>query len=366
MADIPWWLPEFGERERSLVQEVFDSNFINDGALTTELERRVAERLGARFCVATTSGTTALFLSLAAKGIGHGDEVIVPDVTFIASANAVTMAGATTVAVDVDPEQLTIDPEKVRAAITSRTRAIMPVHISGRSAPMPEILDIASNHGLAVIEDAAEALGSKCHGKFLGTHGDTGCFSLSPNKTISTGQGGLIVTDDESLHGRLRELKDQGRPVRGTGGADEHVSVGYNFKLTNLQAAVGVGQLERLDQRTEVMARNAKSYIDKLGNHPRLAFPGFDFAAGEVPQWVDVLCDDREPLLEHLKQRGIDCRRFWYPLHQQPPYRDDDEKFPVATAQVPKAFWLPSSFNLTDDQANFVCESIQEFLGATV
>lgn len=364
MADIPWWLPEFGTRERSLVQEVFDSNFVNDGAVTTEFEQRMAERLGCPYAVATTSGTTALFLALAGLDVGAGDEVIVPDVTFVASANAVTLTGATPVIVDVDPATLAIDPPAVRRALTPQTRAIMPVHISGRAAPMPEILEIAREHDLVVVEDAAEALHSKRFGSFLGTQGDAGCFSLSPNKTISSGQGGIVVTANEALHRRLRELKDQGRPVRGTGGADEHVSVGFNFKLTNLQAAVALGQLERLDDRIAAMTNNARIYLERLGGHPRLTFPGFDLDNGEVPQWVDVLCDDREALLDHLEQNSIDCRRFWHPLHRQAPYQASDGDFPVATAQVPKAFWLPSGFNLTEDQVRFVCDSIQDFLGA--
>ena len=172
---------------------------------------------------------------------GVGDEVIVPDVTFIATANAVTLTGASPVLVDIDPRTLTLDPQRTERAITTRTKAIVPVHVSGRAADLGAIMDIAQRHGLLVVEDAAEAFLSKHDGKCLGTFGIAGCFSLSPNKTVTTGQGGLVVTDDDRLHVRLRELKDQGRPVRGTGGDDAHDSVGFNFKFTNLQAAIGLG-----------------------------------------------------------------------------------------------------------------------------
>src|SRR5262249_5911444 len=158
----------------------------------------------------------------AAAGVGHGDEVLVPDVTFIATANAVTLAGAKPVFVDVDPATLTLCPDAARSAITPRPRAIMPVHLSRRSAPMPALPALAREHGLSVVEDAAEGWLSRAHGKYLGTHGEFGCLSLSPNKTITTGQGGVVLTDSDDLVGRLRSLKDQGRPVRGTGGNDLH------------------------------------------------------------------------------------------------------------------------------------------------
>jgi perosamine synthetase len=251
---IPWWRPETGTEERDMVLGVLDSNYLNDGDVTTEFERRMAAALGARYGVAVTSGTAAIFLSLAAVGVRHGDEVVVPDVTFIATANAVTLTGATPVFVDIDPATLGMDPAAFERAITPRIKAVVPVHVSGRASAIERILDVANAHNIVVVEDAAEALRSRHQGRCLGTFGRAGCFSFSPNKTITTGQGGLIVTDDEALTVRLRELKDQGRPMRGTGGNDVHDSIGFNFKLTNLQAAVGMAQLARLDARIERLA----------------------------------------------------------------------------------------------------------------
>ena len=190
--------------------------------------------------------------------------MIVPDVTFIATANAVRMTGAQPVFLDIDPKTLNMDPEKITSVITDKTKAIIPVHVSGRAADMQAILKIADQHGLTVIEDAAEAFLSMHEGRYLGTLGRAGCLSFSPNKIITTGQGGAVLTDDDELFGRLRELKDQGRPVRGTGGDDVHYSVGYNFKFTNLQAAVGLGQLENLEQRVEKLRGIYHQYRDEL------------------------------------------------------------------------------------------------------
>ena len=358
---ISWWQPEVGAEEREAVLRVLASNYLNDGDVTAEFERSMAATLGARNAVAVTSGTAALFLSLAAIGVGRGDEVIVPDLTFIATANAVTLAGATPVLVDVDEETLTIDADAAADAVTSRTRAIVPVHVSGRAASMDRITAIAAARGIAVVEDAAEALLSRHNGRCLGTFGRTGCFSFSPNKTITTGQGGLVVTDDESLLVRLRELKDQGRPVRGTGGNDVHATVGFNFKLTNLQAAVGVAQLGRLQGRVDRLKRIARAYRSGLAGVEQVRLLPFDLDHGETPQWVDALVDDRDRLVEYLEQHAIHCRPFWFPIHTQQPYRASDDRFRVATRVGPRALWLPSALWLNDEDVQMVCEHIRAF-----
>lgn len=358
---IPWWQPETGAEERDRVLEVLASNYLNDGDVTTEFERRMASALGARFGVATTSGTGAIFLALAAVGVGRDAEVIVPDITFIATANAVTLAGATPVFVDVSPDTLTIDPSAFERAITPRTRAVVPVHVSGRAAAIERILEIASARGIAVVEDAAEALRSRHHGRCLGTFGRAGCFSFSPNKTITTGQGGLVVTDDDALAVRLRELKDQGRPVRGTGGNDIHASIGFNFKLTNLQSAVGVAQAERLDRRVARLADVYRRYRRGLEGVDGIQLLPFDVDGGETPQWVDALADDRDRLVAELERQDIHCRPFWYPIHTQQPYYDSDHRFPHAVAASARAVWLPSALSLTDDDIAVVCDRIRAF-----
>jgi len=233
--------------------------------------------------------------------------------------------------------------------------------VSGRAAQIERIIEIAGARGIAVIEDAAEALRSKHAGRCLGTFGRAGCFSFSPNKTITTGQGGLIVTDDERFVVRLRELKDQGRPVRGTGGNDVHASIGFNFKLTNLQSAVGIAQLARLEGRVARLAELCREYRRGLAGVDQVRLLPFDLEGGETPQWVDALAEDRDRLVAHLKQRDIDCRPFWFPIHTQQPYRRPDREFPNAMRVSPRALWLPSALSLSDDDVRTVCRRIREF-----
>jgi perosamine synthetase len=359
---LEFWTPEFSAEEKALVAAVIDSGYLNDGEVTTKFEKQVAELLGCKHVVATTSGTAAIFLALVAAGVGAGDEVIVPDVTFIATANAVTMTGAKPVLVDIDPQKLTLDPQCTENAITAHTKAIVPVHISGRSADLGAMMEIAVRHDLMVIEDAAEAFISKHNKKCLGTFGVAGCFSLSPNKTVTTGQGGLIATDDDRLHARLRELKDQGRPVRGTGGDDTHASIGYNFKFTNMQAAVGLGQLKDLQRRLARMRSIYQGYEAGLRGVKGISVLPFCIEGGEVPQWTDVLVERRDALYDHLAARGIFGRRFWHPLHTQKPYQMPSDRFPRSTKQIPHAMWLPSAFTLSDADVATVCDVIREFL----
>jgi len=348
--------------EIELVREVIESNYLNDGDVTERFERAVAHRVGSKHAVAVTSGTTAIPLALIAAGVRAGDEVVVPDMTFIATANAVRLAGAMPVLADVDERTLNLDPASFERAITPRTRAVVPVHVSGRAADMAAIVSIAREHGIAVVEDAAEAFISRVDGRSLGTFGVAGCLSFSPNKSITTGQGGIVLTDDDDLAGRLRSLKDQGRPVRGTGGDDVHPTVGFNFKFTNLQAAIGLAQLRVLDERLERQRRIYAIYAKQLAGVPGIRLPGFDLSRGETPLWTDAVVERRDDLDRWLSERAMGCRRFWFPIHTQAPYRRDDADFPVATRVAPKALWLPSAFTISDDDVTSVCESIVSFL----
>jgi perosamine synthetase len=358
---IPWWEPQVGVEEYELLKQVLDSNYLNDGSVTRRFEALIAARTGAEHAVAVTSGTAALYLSLLAVGVGAGDEVVVPDLTFIATANAARATGATVVLADVDPRTLCLDPVAFEHAITSRTKAVMPVHVSGRGAALTEILRIAEASGIAVIEDAAEAFVSKRGGKALGTFGIAGCLSFSPNKSITTGQGGAVLTNDGALHTRLRELKDQGRASTGTGGDDLHPVFGLNFKLTNLQSAVGVAQLARLDQRLDRQREIHAVYRSALDGVAGVTLPGFDLAGGECPLWTDAVLERRNELDAYLLERGIECRRFWHPVHRQPPYRADDDAFPNSTRLAAMAAWLPSAFTLTDGDLAAVSSAIRSF-----
>ena len=365
MADrIPWWEPRIGEAEKALVLEVLGSNYVNDGEMTTRFENRVRELLGCRHAIGVSNCTSALFLALKALDIGAGDQVIVPDATFIATANAVAMTDATAVLVDVDADSLTMSPAAFEATITPHTRAVIPVHVSGRAADLAAILAIAEAHAIAVVEDAAEAFMSRHDGKALGTIGRMGCLSFSPMKLITTGQGGMVVTDDDELHVRLRQLKDQGRPVRGTGGDDHHPKVGYNFKLTNIQAAVGLGQLETIDARMDHVRHVRRLYERHLAGQNGITLLPAPMDRGALPLWVDAIVEGRDGLAGYLQARAIDCRAYWHPIHTQPCYKAGDAGFPNATRLLPRAVWLPSAFGMSDDQVRLVCGHIGDFLAS--
>ena len=330
------------------------------GPIVKQFQSLFAKYFKKKYAFATNSGTAALHMAVSVLNLKHDDEVIVPDMTFIATANAVDMAGATPILVDVK-EDLTISPKAIKKAITKKTKAIIPVHVTGRAADMETIMTIAREHNLIVIEDAAEALLSKHKGKYLGTWGDAGCFSFSPNKTITTGQGGIAVTNDDNIATNLRMLKDQGRPTRGSGGNDIHHIRGYNFKFTNLQAAVGLGQLHYLEARVKRMREIYKWYTEGLKNVSEIKLYPCDLKNGAVPQWTDIQTERRDELEKYLKDNNIDSRKYWHPIHTQAPYKQNDENFPNSTRLSGKSLWLSSAFTLTQEDINMVCEKIKEF-----
>ena len=357
---IDWWKPQIGKEEHRLIKKVLDNNFPNQGELTAQFEKKISKLLNCKHAVAVTSGTAAIFLALKAFNIGFGDEVIVPDITFIATANAVEMCGAKPVLVDIDSKTMNLSTNAFAKAITKKTKAVVPVHVSGRAADITAIMEIAKKNDLYVVEDAAESFMSKHKGKYLGTFGETGCFSFSPHKTITTGQGGIVTTNDDEVHLRLRELKDQGRRERGTGGDDMHNVIGYNFKFTDLQAAVGLGQLTYLKSRIENMKKRHKLYAENLRGLKGISL--FKFSEEEVPQWTDAIVEQRDKLNKYLARNGIICRRYWFPIHSQVPYKLPDTNFTNSTRMSPKSIWLSSSFTMSDSDVEFVCNHIRKFL----
>jgi perosamine synthetase len=356
-APIAWFGPHLTGRELERLREVLDRQYVNDGPLAREFERRIATLVGTRHAVAVTSGTAAIALALMAAGIGRGCEVLVPDLTFAATANAVRLAGAEVKLIDVEPVRFGIDPDAVEAAIGPRTRALVTVDVNGRGADYARLEPICRNAGLVLICDAAEGLGSRHDGRMLGSFGLAGCFSFSANKTVTAGQGGMITTNDDALHDRLRELKDQGRRHGGTGGDDLHPVLGFNFKFTDLQAAVALAQLEDIEQRLAAAQRRDRAYAARLANQPGLSLPPFD-APGEVRQWTDVLVDDRAAVAAALDAEKIGHRAFWLPLHRQAPYAADPAQFPNSTHISRRGLWLPSRLDLDEAQIDRVSEAI--------
>jgi perosamine synthetase len=356
---IPWFGPEIGKEEEGRVLDVLRSNYLNDGQISRLFETKISGLLGVKHCVSVTSGTAALALALMGVGIGPQDEVIVPDLTFIATANAVRLAGAKVRLVDIEPQRFTIDIDKVACAIGPHTRAIIPVDVNGRGPDYNALESLAKNKGLFLICDATEGLCSKWKGRYLGTFGDAGCFSFSPNKTITTGQGGMIATNNTKLYYRLLELKDQGRRFQGTGGDDLHPVLGFNFKFTNLQAAVGLGQLKKLPQRLNKSKLRDKWYREYLGNSCDIQFPAvLTDNDGEITQWTDILVKDRGKLESVLKSANIGYRAFWHPLHTQIPYADKDGDFLNSISVSRRGLWLPSFFNITKAQIKHISKVI--------
>jgi perosamine synthetase len=359
---IPWFLPKTGAREKELAIKVIQGNYLNDGSYTRLFEKKIAELIGAKYCVGVTSGTAALALALMGMGVGPGDEVIVPDLTFIATANAARLTGARVKLVDIQPNRFTIDINAVAKNIGPRTKAIVPVDVNGRAANYELLEPLAKEKGLSLICDATEGLGSKYKGRYLGVFGDAGCFSFSANKTVTTGQGGMIATNNSKLYNRLLELKDQGRRFQGTGGNDLHPVMGYNFKLTNIQAAIGIAQLENLPKRLFQAKQRDKWYQEMLFGCPGVVLPSIENEDGEVSQWADILVYNRKKIESVLAKFNIGCRPFWYPLHTQKPYLVSGSKFSNSSDISSRGLWLPSVFDLTKKQAEFVCGVIRSFL----
>ncbi|MCB1114875.1 MAG: DegT/DnrJ/EryC1/StrS family aminotransferase [Chlamydiia bacterium] len=359
-TEIPWFYPKVGIEEEKEVLEVLRSNYINDGQVTEALETQISEFLEVDYCVALTSGTVALSLSLMALGIGHGDEVIVPDFTFIATANAVRMTGAEVRLVDVEPLRFTIDPDRVEKAINPKTKGVIAVDVNGRSPDYDSLERLCKNYGIALVCDSAEAFGSKYKQRYLGTFGDAGCFSLSANKTMTSGQGGLFVTHRKDLYEKVKILKDQGRTHRGSGGDDLHPFLGYNFKYTNLQAAIAKAQLKKVPSRLEHFKNRDLWYQKRLQDASNITFP--QTFEGEVLQWTDILCENRSQIEEILKSCGAGYRNFWFPLHRQAPYKQPDSGFENSLQISAKGLWLPSSFDLLEVDVESVCTFIKQGL----
>jgi perosamine synthetase len=349
--------------ELDLLKHVLYSGFVNDGPVTQRFEAEIARIAGTRFAVAVTSGTTAISCALMAAGVGPGDEVLVPALTFVATANAVRLAGAVPILVDIEPERFAIDPAAIEAAVTPRTRAVVTVDVNGRGAAYETIEPFCSRRGLLLVTDSAEGLGSSYRGRPLGSFGVAGCFSFSPNKFVTTGQGGVVTTNDERVCQRLLEIKDQGRPLRGTGGDDMHPGMGFNFKFTDLQAAIGLAQLRALGDRIEAARRRDALYQEYLGNLPGMRV-GQMQEEGEVRLWADALFDRRAVAESALAGADIGFRKFWHPINMQQSYRDQAGPFPMAEQVSRRGLWLPSHFAVTESEIERTCRVLRNAMAS--
>jgi perosamine synthetase len=367
---IPLSAPDITEQEIQAVTEVLRSTQLSLGPKLEEFENCVAAYVGASHAVAVSSGTSGLHLCIRALGIGEGDEVIVPSFAFIAVANAVRYERATPVFVDIEPRHLNLDPNRIEEAITPRTKAIIVVHTFGCPAAMEEILAIAREHQLYVIEDACEALGAGYKGRKVGVLADAGVFGFYPNKQITTGEGGVVVTQSKKLAATIKSLRNHGRSD--SDDWYQHSELGYNYRISEMNCALGIVQLSRIDEILERRETIAKIYSQKLRGAAELILPNSPATDCRISWFVYVLQlaprfseRQRDYLVGELKLRGIGAGRYFAPIHLQPVYRTEVRRaaLPFTESIAPRCLALPFFNRIRNDQIGEVCQSLMELAG---
>jgi len=358
--------PVFNGNEKKYLMECIDTGWVSaNGRFVKEFEEKFAEFCGTKYALSCCNGTVTLHLILVAMGIGQGDEVIMPTLTYIATANAVKYCGATPVFVDSEEGTFNMDPAKIEEKITERTKAIMPVHLYGLASNMEAIMEVANRHNIPVIEDAAEAHGAEQNGKRVGSFGLAASFSFFGNKIITSGEGGMITTNDDALYNRMKLLKAQAvSPDK----RYWHVDVGYNYRMTNMQAAIGLGQLEQIAWHMEQRKRIADLYKKflsgtekymKLQKEPE-GFKSVYWMSNVVLQ--EKVTKERDKVMEEMEQCNIEMRPIFYPMHIMPPYFDDSISFPVAEKVASRGISLPSHAMLTEEDVKYVCDCLKKIV----
>jgi perosamine synthetase len=362
---IPLARPDIGDRELQLVTEVLASDVLAMGPFIERFEAGIAALAGRRLGVACSSGTAGLHLGVRALEIGEGDEVITTPFSFVASANCLLYERALPRFVDIEEDTLGIDPDRLESAASSRTRAVLPVHVFGRPCRIEAIATTARERGWALIEDACEGLGSSIDGRPLGGFGDVAVFAFYPNKQVTTGEGGMVVTDDAALADTMISLRNQGRD--GDGGWLRHVRLGYNYRLDELSAAIGVAQLERLAELQAGRARVVRAYEEALGAFDWVTLPRA--GAGEVVDWFVYVVRlhpaiDRDRVMAKLAEIGVASRPYFTPLHLQPFYRStfgfQPGDFPVTERVAASTLALPFSTRLAEEDVAQVASALAE------
>ena len=364
MLDLKSEFELFAQEVRTTALNVLESQQFIGGPAIGELERELAQRVGVEQAIAVSSGSDALLVSLMALGIGAGDEVIVPPFTFFATAGAVARTGATPVFVDIDPQTFNLDPERVAEAVTDQTRAIIPVHLYGQCAEMDELGALAQKHDLAVIEDAAQALGASYHGRPAGALGTIACVSFYPTKNLGGfGEGGMVFTADEELAAVVRQLRNHGESQRYV-----HQRVGGNFRLDTLKAAILLVKLHYWDRFTQARQQNARRYDQLLADTP-VTTPFVAEGHEPVYHQYTIRCPRRDELQAHLKEAGVGSAIYYpIPLHRQPcfaylEYEAGD--LPVTEQACQEVLSLPCHPMLSDDDLVQVAEAIRGFYAHT-
>ena len=369
-AEIPLSRPDISETDIQAVVDVLRTPFLSLGPKLPEFESAFAEYVGARFATATSSGTAALHLAVKALGIGRGDEVITTPFSFVASANCVLFEDAVPVFVDIEDTTFNLDVSLIERQITPRTKAILPVHVFGRPANLDAILDIARRHDLRVIEDACEAIGARWRDQRVGSLGDVGVFAFYPNKQMTTGEGGMLVTNDRALDQLCKSLRNQGR---GEAGAWlQHERLGFNYRLSDINCALGLAQLGRLETILQRRRDVADEYRRQLADIADLELPLYDLPDGEVSWFVYVVRvkgrdrSGRDDVLRALRADGIACSDYFSPLHLQPHIQRLGHRvgdFPVTETVAASTIALPFYTNLQPEQIGRISEGLRRALG---
>ena len=353
--------PWIDEEELIQLKRIIESGYVTEGSLTKEFEELIIDLTGAKHAIAMSNGTVGLFCALKALGIGEGDEVIVPDLTFIASANAVIMAGATPIFCDIEKDSFCIDAEKAELLINTKTKAIMPVHLYGQSARLDELINICDEKKIFLVEDAAQGVGVSYKGRHVGTFGDIGVLSFYGNKTITCGEGGIVLTNSDYLAEACYRLKNHGRKKKGI---FIHDQIGFNFCFTEMQAAIGISQMYKLERVIKRKKEINNLYNSELKDIEDLIAKKFMDYCDDVPWFTLYLTRDVEALSLYLAQNEIQTRRFFYPLHMQPCYQNTDfmlNSCPNSKEIFDMGLSLPSSVTLSDEEVFYVCKIIRLF-----
>lgn len=364
MTEIPLSAPDIDEADIAAVTAVLRTRQLSRGPRTEEFEAAMARYIGAPHAIAVSSGTAGLHLALISLGIGLGDEVIVPSFAFVAVASAVRYTGARPVFADIDAETLNLAPAAVEAAVTLRTRAIIAVHTFGRPADIPALADLAHRHHLLLIEDACEAIGAEVGGRRVGSFGNAAVFGFYPNKQITAGEGGMVVTPHSEAAERMRALRNHGRYESKSGGWLDCAELGYNYRLSEMQCALGLSQLCRVDAilaRREAVARR---YAELLADETSVQLPATD-VPGQRLSWfvfvVRIAQGERDRVQQLLGEAGIASGRYFPPIHRQPAYASWREPFPLPNTELAaeRALALPFFNRITGEQIERVCEALR-------
>ena len=355
--------PWFDKKEADAVYSYMKGGgWVTEFKKTQELEEEICRYTGAKYCVMTNNGTVSLTLALLALEVKPLSEVLVPNLTMIATPNSAVLIGIKPILVDVEKDTLCLDLEKAQRAITKKTKAVIYVSFNGRSGNMGKVTKFCQENHLLLIEDAAQALGSLWEGKHLGTFGQIGSFSFSVPKIITTGQGGALVTDDRELYKKIKRLKDFGR---NQGGIDIHDLWGWNFKFTDLQAVIGLEQMKKLKTRVLRKKEIYKKYHQLLSGINEIQFIATDLE-NTTPWFVDIYVNDPDNLMEYLKKKRIGSRRIYPAISTQKIYKNEykNQKFTNSEEITSKGLWLPSSSNLTDSDINRIAKTIRKYYNA--